>query len=115
LKWNDCVGEGVLNISKYLRKAYKRNIAIKLFEQKQGAAKVREKMQGALPKKEVLILDDQEDIPDDEEDNVELNTMGNRSASGFDVKNPMLDDDADSDDDDTGVGFKAALAKSKVC
>ncbi len=38
LKWNDCAGEGTIDIGRYYRKAYKRNIALKLFETKKGAA-----------------------------------------------------------------------------
>lgn len=41
LKWNDCAGETVLNMGRYYRKAYKKNVAVKLFEKKQGAAALR--------------------------------------------------------------------------
>ena len=30
LKWNDCAGEGTINLGKYYRKAYKRNITLKV-------------------------------------------------------------------------------------
>ena len=43
------LGEVHMNLEKYYRKAYKRNIAIKLFEKKKGAAARREKMAGKLP------------------------------------------------------------------
>jgi hypothetical protein len=43
LKWNDCAGEGTIDLGKYYRKAYKRNVALKLFETKQGAAAKRAK------------------------------------------------------------------------
>jgi len=41
LKWNDCAGEGTVNLGRYYRKAYKRNMALKLFETKKGAAAKR--------------------------------------------------------------------------
>jgi hypothetical protein len=30
LKWNDCAGEGVIDLGKYYRKAYKKNVALKV-------------------------------------------------------------------------------------
>ncbi len=41
LKWNDCAGEGVIDLGKYYRKAFKRNVALKLFEKKKGLAAKR--------------------------------------------------------------------------
>jgi len=65
LKWNDCAGEGTINLGRYYRKAYKRNLALKLFETKKGAAARRDNQtqsfQRAVPE------DTEEDIPFEEE------------------------------------------------
>jgi hypothetical protein len=41
VKWNDCAGEGVIDLRPYYRKAYKRNIPLKLFDKKKGGASRR--------------------------------------------------------------------------
>lgn len=61
LKWNDCVGEATVNIGRYYKKAYKRNVILKLFETKKGAAAMREKkkIEGkTMVKVPVEILDE---------------------------------------------------------
>jgi hypothetical protein len=97
LKWNDCAGEGIIDIGKYYRKAYKRNVAIKLFEKKQGAAANRAKKTKKLKKK---IIDTGDDIPIEEdtttENGVEMKSLEDKSFE----TNPMITEDIDSDDDD---------------
>lgn len=69
IKWSDCLGEVHIDIGKYYRKAYKRNIALKLFETKQGAQAKR-----ATEKKveeDDGVESDDEDIPPEEEDEEE--------------------------------------------
>lgn len=74
LKWNDCAGEGVIDLGRYYRKAYKRNIAIKLFEQKKGVAAKRAKKEGQK-KRFVDIQDTGEDIPPDEFQEEDFSTL----------------------------------------
>lgn len=54
LKWNDCAGETVIDMGKYYRKAFKKNVAIKLFEKKQGASALRAKRAEALKPTKVV-------------------------------------------------------------
>jgi len=65
LKWSDCAGELTYNLGRYYRKAFKRNVALKLFEQKQGAAarRAKEKELG----RQQRIAENQADIPIPEE------------------------------------------------
>jgi hypothetical protein len=88
LKWNDCAGEVVINIGehfvfyrtvtvifltarctaivlgKYLRKAYRKNIPIKLFETPQGAAKKRqEKREQTVKRRDPDVLETGADVP----------------------------------------------------
>jgi hypothetical protein len=41
LKWNDCMAEATVNLGAYFRKAFKKQIAIKLFETDRGSARVK--------------------------------------------------------------------------
>jgi hypothetical protein len=68
LKWNDCAGEGIIDLGKFYRKAYKRNIAIKLFEKKKGLQAKRAQQKAKKKRSDVLINDTTEDIPPDEEE-----------------------------------------------
>lgn len=63
---NDCAGEVVVNMGKYYRKAYKRGVALKLFETKKGAAAKKAEKKGDEDKKPVVVLDDRTDIPPEE-------------------------------------------------
>lgn len=67
VKWNDCAGEGTINLGRYYRKAYKRNIALKLFETKKGAAAKR-----AIKEKDnfkrLEAADTLEDVPEEEDE-----------------------------------------------
>eukprot|EP01038_Epipyxis_sp_PR26KG_P004421 gene4421-6250_t len=106
LKWSDCAGEGVIDIGKFYRKAYKKNVAIKMFETKKGAAAKRA---AKGEKKKIEVVDTKEDIPPPEEPKPK--SAENKSE---DVVNPLnaevgqptngglipQRDEADSDDDD---------------
>lgn len=50
LKYNDCICESTFDMRKYYEKAYRKNIAVKLFEKKKGAALQREKERKARAK-----------------------------------------------------------------
>jgi len=63
LKWNDCIGEGILDMTKFYKKAFKRNMAVNFFETKKGAARDRLKKKKAL---EAVIPDTKEDVPPEE-------------------------------------------------
>lgn len=55
LKWNDCIAEGVLDLGKYFRRAYKKkNEILKLFESEQT-----EKAQEALVKTQQALASEQ--------------------------------------------------------
>ena len=64
LKYNDCVGETMLDIGKFYRKAYHKNCAVNFFETAKGAAMDRmhkkRQMKAAIP-------DTEQDIPPDED------------------------------------------------
>ena len=111
MKWNDCAGESTINLGKHYKKAYKRNIVLKLYESKKGAAANREKKRQDGIKVErdpIAILDDGEDIPDEENapTYTELPTQDNNNTVVN--KAPLIEKDNtnavinhDSDDDDT--------------
>ena len=108
VKFNDCAGEGVIDLRPFYRKAYKRNIPLKLFEQKKGAAADRSKR--AL-KDAFMVVDTEDDIPPEEggSSSAIVNPMQPSGSGGFsESKRRDSDDDAphdvDSDDDDDGVG-----------
>jgi hypothetical protein len=83
LKWSDCAGEGMIDLGPYYRKAYKRNIAIKLFEKKKGVAAKRAAKRA---KKHRANVDDifnndfGEDIPPEEDE--EEGATGDAIADG---------------------------------
>lgn len=121
LKWNDCAGEGTINLYKYYKKAYKRNIALKLFEKLQGAALSRKKREEKHSRDEKL-LDDGKDIVPDEEDEVPAAGAGDgeekkddddaAAVGGASATNPMIVQDADSDDDEDDDHGSGAIPKS---
>lgn len=69
LKWNDCAGEGIIDLGKFYRSAYRNNSAIKLFEKKnkKGGKKDKKAMKQKSSRGEGLV-DDGEDIPPAEGD-----------------------------------------------
>jgi hypothetical protein len=87
LKWNDCAGEGLIDLKRYYRKAYKRNIAIKLFEKKQGMTAKRDKQRKAKEKRGMIDLTDTgEDIPPVEENDfseLEKKELAKRNKKGW--------------------------------
>lgn len=129
MKWSDCAGEGVIPLGKYYRKAYKRNIPLKLFEKKKGMQAKRAAKEGKKPA-EIKIVDTDEDIPPPEV------VRGSQAAAAGDATtNPLQsggfseskgqegdsdddDHDKDSDDDDhprdTGVGAIPATKQREL-
>ena len=63
LKWNDCIGEGILDMTKFYKKVFKKNVAINFFEKRKGGAADRKKKRNKL---ESVIPDSKKDIPDEE-------------------------------------------------
>ena len=105
LKYNDCVGETMLDIGKFYRKAYHKNCAVNFFETAKGAAMDR------MHKKQKLkanIPDTKEDIPPDEDATEDQSTSADGSeekktaptSSKESQKSPMPPREVDSDDDD---------------
>lgn len=125
LKYNDCICESTFNMKKYYEKAYRKNVAIKLFETKKGAAAQREKEAKARSKL-YNIPDTNEDIPEEETENsdgVKSPLGGGDAAAGSGSSSAAVSragvtgkntdkyqerrdsDDEEDDDKDTGVGL----------
>ena len=68
LKWNDCAGEAQFNLGKYYRKAFKRNVCLKLFEKKAGMQATRERKQAKIKKYSVVDIGNEDEVPDEDED-----------------------------------------------
>ncbi len=106
LKWNDCAGEGVIDLGKYYRKAYKNNIAIKLFEQKKGAAAARAKREKETSTKSKRYEDNGDDIAPPELPSIDSTVPTTPDAAIVGGSNPnsaaVTSNDRvyDSDDDD---------------
>ena len=115
LKYNDCICESTFNMKKYYEKAYRKNVAVKLFETKKGAAAQRAR-EAKARSKIYDIPETEEDIPDDEEGisgetNPMLQKIGNSSGltspvAGLTGKktNDNYHEMVDSDDEDDRVG-----------
>ena len=80
MKWSDCAGEVVFNLGRYYRKAFKRGIAIKLFEDPGGAAASRARRQQKVHKLEVVDTEDDLPPPEDSEDGVQEKAQRNLEA-----------------------------------
>lgn len=52
LKWNDCMAEATINLGAYFRKAFKKQVAIKLFETQRGLARVKKNKKQAAKGKQ---------------------------------------------------------------
>ena len=106
LKWNDCAGEGVIDLGKYYRKAYKNNIAIKLFEQKKGAAAARAKREKEAIGQSKRYVDNDDDIAPTESSKVDTivpNTPDVAAVGGSSLTPAVVTSNErlhDSDDDD---------------
>lgn len=70
---NDCAGEVTVDLRKYYRKAYKRGVALKLFETKKGGAAKRAAKKGKEETKSTEIFDDHADIPPEEKEEEAIN------------------------------------------
>lgn len=117
LKWNDCAGEGVINLGKYYKKAYRNNTALKLFEKKKGAALQREKKQKLMAYTGMdRVIDDGEDIVEEEEYDEDIDVIGGvadldgefnvnsfNKAQINSLDNKQFNNGTNSDDDDDVV------------
>lgn len=99
LKWNDCFADGLLDLTKYYRKAYKRNIAIKAFETKKGGAAKRAAVE--KKKREEAM---QGPIPDTDADKVPPEATPENNMSDADGSNEHKNVDSDDEEEDTGIG-----------
>ena len=84
LLMNDCAGEVTVDLRRYYRKAYKRGVALKLFETKKGGAAKRAAKKGEEDKKPTQIFDDRTDIPPDEKPEEEEVKEGQEVKVGTD-------------------------------
>lgn len=104
VKWNDCAGEASINIGQYYKRAYKRNMPVKLFEKKQGVALRRDMKQGNA-KKDASAID--------------TSTGQSTTDSTTTAASPVANvgshvDDYDSDDDELTVDQKNQIAARKA-
>lgn len=111
LKFNDCAGEVHMNLEKYYRKAYKRNMAIKLFEKKKGAAAKREAQGYVKPPREVE--DTTDDIPAAETDADVVRMQEDLASQQVAEAQKRLHDSGKDHASKAGVAQKTVLAVQK--
>jgi hypothetical protein len=119
LKYNDCICESTFDMRKYYEKAYRKNVAVKLFETKKGAQLQRARERAARERL-YAIPDTEEDIPPEEdEEGVNPLLMSERNSavassepmSRSVVVRPSGERDSDDEiDGDTGVGVMGLKA-----
>jgi hypothetical protein len=104
LKFNDCFAEGAIDMGFYYRKAFKKNIAIKLYETPKGGAAKRVKKQNK-ESKQYEVADTKADIPPPEkpEDRPE------EEAGLLDDALEGKDGDSDDEDSDAGIGVLGGM------
>jgi len=110
LKYNDCVGETTFNLGMYFQKAYKKNVALKLFEKPKGAAasklrRAQNKKKGG--KERIEIPDDGMDIPP-ESDTMERSALIAAKKENFERNQSVLTGDSDDEFDTSPVSFSIA-------
>ena len=64
LKWNDCLGESIFDMKKHYTKAFKKNVAVNIFEKRKGAAlarkrKARQNLKNAIPDKKLDVVEEE--------------------------------------------------------
>merc|ERR1711871_441248 len=64
LKYNDCVGESIFDMKKHYTKAFKKNVAVNIFEKRKGAAlarkrKARQNLKNAIPDKKLDVVEEE--------------------------------------------------------
>ena len=101
LKWNDCAGEGTIDLGKFYRKAYKNNVAIKLFEKPKGAQAARQKREKERPKPLAVVETNQDTVPEEEDEEEETNLKGSETIEMVGSNPIHHQPDSDDDDDDT--------------
>jgi hypothetical protein len=107
---------GLIDLGKYYRKAYKRNVALKLFESEQGAVKDRKK-RGQKPIRHTAeLMDTTEDIPPEEEAADSGVEESKGDGKGATTLSPLAAGqhgaDSDDDDDDNGLQVTPLTAKA---
>eukprot|EP00604_Paraphysomonas_vestita_P002816 CAMPEP_0174818892 /NCGR_PEP_ID=MMETSP1107-20130205/1828_1 /TAXON_ID=36770 /ORGANISM="Paraphysomonas vestita, Strain GFlagA" /LENGTH=1810 /DNA_ID=CAMNT_0016031457 /DNA_START=453 /DNA_END=5885 /DNA_ORIENTATION=- len=108
IKWNDMIAEGSINLGFYYRKAFKKNVAIKLYETPKGGAAKRTVKQNK-ESKQVIIKDTTADIPPPE-DSANPQSGDSIPTSNEERKHQQ---DSDDDDDDPGIGVLGGLKESE--
>ena len=111
IKWNDMIAEGSINLGFYYRKAFKKNIAIKLYETPKGGAAKRVVKQNK-ESKIVQVKDTTADIPPPEDGSNPQS--GDPSSSHVnEERKQQHQQDSDDDDDDPGIGVLGSLKESE--
>lgn len=109
-------------MGKYYRKAYKRNVALKLFESKQGAAAKREARE-AKKREAIMLAKDTRDIVPEETSGVARPTDGadgkveGDAGDSVSTRSPFMQPkgmsvDIDSDDDEEAIKAKMSAASA---
>ena len=78
-----------ISLGKYYKKAYKRGISLKLFETKKGAA-AKKAAQPLDATKPIVVLDDGEDIPPEEDEALAAAAPVGASGEGYDQVSEMV-------------------------
>lgn len=104
LKYNDCFAEGAIDMGFYYRKAFKKNIAIKLYETPKGAAAKRTKKQNKASK-QYEVADTKADIPPPER----KEDLPEEEAGLLDDALEGKDADSDDEDSDAGIGVLGGM------
>ena len=140
---NELAGEGMISMKKVYERAYRKNIAVKMFEKQKGSKLAKQKKE-ARKAKVIKIKDTKKDVPpkeiptalnesDSPSNDIEGGgAVGSRSPANVSAavgstgstKNPMLDkkpsglvrasQDSDDEDEDAGIGALAPARRSSM-
>jgi hypothetical protein len=108
LKYSDCAGEVVFNLGKYYQKAYRRNLALKLFEEKKGAAATNARKQKKYAP--IKVIDEGKDTIKTEAEQAEDERIAIRDKLIEDMESADASDDAiddfidETETNDAGTG-----------
>ena len=106
LKYNDCFAEGAIDMGFYYRKAFKKNIAIKLYETPKGSAAKRTKKQNKASK-QVEVADTTADIPPPEAK--EDAPVADDEVGLLDSTLEEKEGDSDDEESDAGIGVLGGM------
>ncbi|CAE7520594.1 unnamed protein product, partial [Symbiodinium microadriaticum] len=106
LKYNDCFAEGGIDMGFYYRKAFKKNIAIKLYETPKGSAAKRTKKQNKASK-QYEVPETSADIPPPEAK--EDAPVAEDEVGLLDSTLEEKEGDSDDEESDAGIGVLGGM------